>query len=132
MSEINNNLFVDTDLKTVAAKATKKVAATDPIKDTVEDRDRRQKSLLKIYQSQPKYPVRIAPSYAKYFGRLMRVSINGITVTVICDGSTVNVPEIFAAEIGRRMNTIDANEARAAKMANISANYESSIGQLSF
>lgn len=44
-----------------------------------------QKSLVNVYQNEPKVPVRVAPSYAKYFGRVMRVAINGISVAVRCD-----------------------------------------------
>ena len=41
-----------------------------------------QKNLVNVYKSEAKVPVRVAPSYAKYFGRVMRVSINGISVAV--------------------------------------------------
>lgn len=91
-----------------------------------------QKSLVNVYQNEPKVPVRVAPSYAKYFGRVMRVAINGISVAVRCDGSTVSLPESFAAEVLRRMSEMDKYENRLHKMAKVERNFESSPGQLNF
>ena len=94
--------------------------------------DQRQKSLAQVYKAEPLVPVRVAPSYAKYFGRVMRVSLNGISVAVRCDGSTVSIPQSFATEVFRRMSEMDKHEMRAQKMANASANFENSPGQINF
>lgn len=94
--------------------------------------DRKQKSLVQVYASEPRVPVRVAPSYARYFGRVMRVSINGISVAVKCDGRTVNLPESYAAEVLRRMSEMDQYELKLDKMSNIERNYETSPGQLNF
>lgn len=91
-----------------------------------------QKKLVNVYKNEPKVPVRVAPSYAKYFGRVMRVSINGISVAVRCDGNTTMLPESFAAEVMRRMNEMDKIELRSNKMADVTRNLESSPGQLNF
>lgn len=98
----------------------------------IPDVDRKQKNLLKVYRNEPKVSVRIAPSYAKYFGKTMRVMINGIAVTVRCDGRAVNVPETFAAEIYRRMDSADAYEMKTSKMSNYTKNYETAPGLLNF
>ena len=94
--------------------------------------DRRQKNLINVYKDEPKVPVRIAPSYAKYFGRVMRVSINGISIAVRCDGSTIDLPESYAAEVLRRMTEMDKYENRLSKMSNYQNNLESRPGQLNF
>ena len=94
--------------------------------------DKRQKSLVQTYAAEEKVPVRVAPSYARYFGRVMRVSINGISVAVKCDGQTVNLPASYAAEVLRRMSEMDQYELKLDKMANIERNYETSPGQLNF
>lgn len=94
--------------------------------------DLAQKNLVNIYKQEDKIPVRVAPSYAKYFGRVMRVSINGISVAVRCDGNTVSLPASFAAEVMRRMSEMDKYELRLSKMSNVQRNYESSPGQLNF
>lgn len=94
--------------------------------------DLAQKNLVNIYKNEKKVPVRVAPSYAKYFGRVMRVAINGISVAVRCDGRTVELPESFAAEVLRRMSEMDKYELRQSKMANVERNFESSPGQLNF
>ena len=94
--------------------------------------EKQQRNLLEVYKNEPKQAVRVAPSYAKHFGKMMRVSINGISVTVPCDGQSIKLPETFATEVARRMAAIDAYENRQQKMANIKNNFESSPGQLTF
>jgi hypothetical protein len=94
--------------------------------------DKRQKSLVQTYAAEEKVPVRVAPSYARYFGRVMRVSINGISVAVKCDGQTVNLPASYAAEVLRRMSEMDKYELRLSKMSNVTKNFEASPGQLNF
>lgn len=91
-----------------------------------------QKSLVDVYKNEPKVPVRVAPSYAKYFGRVMRVAINGISIAVRCDGKSVMLPESFAAEVLRRMSEMDKYDLRLNKMARVEKNLESSPGQLNF
>ena len=91
-----------------------------------------QKNLVNVYKNEKKVPVRVAPSYAKYFGRVMRVAINGISIAVRCDGNTVMLPESYAAETLRRMSEMDKYDLRLNKMAKIERNLESSPGQLNF
>lgn len=95
-------------------------------------RDKAQRTLAQIYSAQQKMPVRIAPSYAKYFGNIMRVVINGIAVAVPCNGQTFNIPIEFACEVERRMREMDAYELKTRKLADVARNYEPDIGRLSF
>lgn len=94
--------------------------------------DLAQKNLVNVYKNEKKISVRVAPAYAKYFGRVMRVSINGISVAVRCDGRDVLLPESFAAEVMRRMSEMDKYELRLNKMATVERNFETSPGQLNF
>ena len=91
-----------------------------------------QKNLVNVYKNEKKITVRVAPSYAKYFGRVMRVAINGIIVAVKCDGHSVQLPESFAAEVLRRMSEMDKYDLRLNKMARVERNFETSPGQLNF
>lgn len=91
-----------------------------------------QKNLVNVYKNENRVAVRIAPSYAKYFGRVMRISINGISVAVKCDGKTIELPESFAAEALRRMAEMDKYELRLNKMSDVQRNAETSPGQLNF
>ncbi len=110
--------------------------STEHIERSVEAESRKldlaQKNLVNIYKSEPKVAVRVAPSYAKYFGRVMRVAINGISVAVRCDGKTVELPESFATEVMRRMSEMDKYDLRSNRMADVQRNFESSPGQLNF
>lgn len=94
--------------------------------------DMRQKNLVQTYAQEPKVPVRVAPSYAKYFGRVMRVSINGISVAVPCNGTTLSLPASFADEVMRRMSEMDKHELRASRMADATKNVETNPGQINF
>ena len=126
-----NNKEVEQVTKNVKKRDT--IDSAQPNKSyDITDIDRKQKNLLKVYRNEPKVSVRIAPSYAKYFGRVMRVMINGIAVTVRCDGRAVNVPKTFAAEIQRRIDSADAYEMKTSRMSNYTNNYESAPGLLSF
>ena len=114
-------------------KEAKPVATTEKsLEQKTLELDMKQKSLINVYKNENKVPVRVAPSYAKYFGRVMHVSINGISVGVRCDGNTVELPESFAAEVMRRMSEMDKYELRLSKMSRVTNNYESSPGQLNF
>lgn len=96
------------------------------------NREKQQKTLAQIYAAQKKFPVRVAPSYAKYFGRMMRVTINAVAVTIPCDGNVYNLPAEFACEVERRMREMDSFELKSRKMGDIKNNYEPDIGHLSF
>lgn len=96
------------------------------------DLDVRQKTLAQVYSAQKKYTVRIAPSYAKHFGNIMRVIINGIAIAVRCDGGNYNLPEEYAAEVERRMRAVDEMDMKSRKMGDIKNNYEPDIGHLNF
>jgi hypothetical protein len=119
------------DKETSVVQAVNTSAVHDEAKAMAEV-EKKQRNLLEKYKAQPKVNVRVAPSYAKYFGKMMRVSINGISVTVPCDGQSVALPKTFAAEVERRMAAMDKYENKQQRMANIQNNFESSPGQLTF
>jgi len=90
----------------------------------------RRKELLKIYKSERRVPMYLSPMYRAYFGNVMRVMINGISIYFKVDGSTQEVPQTFADEITARRMSIDAILTKQNRMANIAANKESSPGEL--
>ena len=102
------------------------------LENTTAALDRKQKSLINVYKNEKKINVAVAPAYAKYFGRVMRVSLNGISVAVRCDGKDTALPESFAAEVRRRMMEMDKYELRLRNMSRVQSNFETSPGQLSF
>lgn len=108
------------------------IAKQKTIEQETLELDIRQKNLVNVYKSEPQIAVTVAPSYAKYFGRIMRVALNGVSVAVPCNGSSVKVPESFAAEIHARMQKINEQELRAQKMSSVSSNLETSPGSINF
>ena len=45
-------------------------------------KDMARKKLAHVYSKEPKVSVMVAPMYAAHFGRVMHVSINGISVAI--------------------------------------------------
>lgn len=125
VDEVDNEMEVK---QTPAEKQSREqLASSEMVK-----REVAQKTLAQIYTGQKKFPVRIAPSYAKYFGRIMRVTINCVAVAIPVNGQVYNIPEEFACECERRMREMDAYELKSRKLADVANNYEPDIGQLSF
>lgn len=92
----------------------------------------RRRGLAKVYKSERKIPVAVAPLYKPYFGESMVVTINGITVAIPCNGKTYELPESFACAALTRINKTNEIIEKGKKMANISGNFEKSPGELKF
>jgi hypothetical protein len=90
----------------------------------------RRKTLLKEYREEEKVPIYLSPMYRPYFGNVMTVSMNGISIFFKVDGSVQNVPKTFADEIAARRIAIDAIITKQSRMADIPNNAEKSPGEL--
>lgn len=88
------------------------------------------KSLLKEYKAEELVPMYLSPMYQPYFGKVMQVSINGISIFFKVDGTTQQVPQTFADEISARRIAVDEIENKKRKMADIPSNVEGSPGEL--
>lgn len=108
-------------------------AQVDPVQQANQEllnAEARKKQLLQHYRNQEKVPMYLSPMYRPYFGNVMRVSLNGISIFFKVDGSVQKVPKDFADEITARRIAIDAILTKQSKMADITKNYESSPGEL--
>jgi len=90
----------------------------------------RKKTLIKQYIDEERVPIVLAPMYAAYFGNVMTVAINGISIKVRVDGSSQKVPKTFADAIDFRRMHIDQQLRRQQRMSNVSANMEHNPGEL--
>ena len=90
----------------------------------------RKKELHAIYKGEEKIDMYLSPMYRAYFGNVMRVMINGISIFFKVDGSSQKIPQTFADEISRRRISVDAIIRRQQKMASIPHNNESAPGEL--
>ena len=90
----------------------------------------RKKELTKEYQAEPRVPMYLSPMYKPYFGNVMRVSINGISIWFKVDGSTQLIPKTFADEIASRRMYVDAIVNKQRRMADIPNNAEKGVGEL--
>lgn len=88
------------------------------------------RKLLEFYKECPKVKRSVSPLYAPYFGKVMQIQINGITIAMPIDGTFHDIPEPFADEIDARVMATDAIIKKGQKMSNISANAEAYPGAL--
>ena len=92
----------------------------------------RKTTLKQKYLAEEKVPVTISPMYAPYFGEIMEVSINGIYLSIPCDGKSYNIPETFASEVNARIMAVDESQRRADRMADVAKNHEDSQGDIQY
>lgn len=90
----------------------------------------RRKELLQRYKNEEKVPIYLSPMYRAYFGNVMRVMINGISVFFKVDGTSQKVAKTFADEITARRRAVDNLLSKQNKMASVASNYETSPGEL--
>lgn len=122
-------------------KMTKKVVSepeatkgkTEPAKvENVQTVELKRRALLQHYKNEDTISVNISPMYAKYFGKVMTVSIQGITVAIPCDGKTRKYNKTHAIEALSRLRKIDASITRKERMKDIVNNVETSPGEIKF
>lgn len=105
---------------TVVAQSNKAVAEAE--------KDR--KELARTFKAQTTVPVAIPPLYKPYFGKVMVVTLNGVSVAVPCDGKTYQIPQAFANEIAVRLDNQNELIERKNRLGNVQNNFESSPGSL--
>jgi hypothetical protein len=93
-------------------------------------KDQARKALVNVYKAEPKISVMVAPMYADYFGKVMHVMINGISIAVPCNGKPYDIPKTFAAEVFRRLRAINEQQQRQKRYSDVSSNVENAPGEL--
>lgn len=84
----------------------------------------KRRELAKYYREEEKVDMYLSPTYQPYFGKVMRVTINGISIYFPVNGSTHSVPRTFADEITARRLKVDEIITKQAKMADIPVNMD--------
>ena len=90
----------------------------------------KRRSLVTQFREQEKVAVSISPLYKPYFGKVMTVTINGISCAVPVDGKTYKVPFSFAEEVEARKRKQDELLEKKKGMGNVQNNFETSPGEL--
>ncbi len=112
--------------------ANKKLEAeiTKESNKNVAEAEAERRKLSEFFKKQEKVPVSISPLYKPYFGKVMTVTINGISCAVPVDGKTYKIPESFAEEVEIRKFRQDKLFEKKKHMSDIQNNFESSPGEL--
>ena len=90
----------------------------------------KRRTLASYYRDQEKIAVSISPLYKPYFGKVMTVTINGISCAVPVDGKTYKIPKAFAQEVEARKFRQDQLLEKKKGMSDIQNNFETSPGEL--
>ena len=85
-------------------------------------------ALAQQYSNEPRKPVSLSPQYQPYFGKVARISLNGISIFIPCNGRTYDIPESFAAEIRGKIYRTDQSLQRQNKASEIK--FERYAGEL--
>lgn len=88
------------------------------------------RDLANQYKNEEKVPVMVSPLYQPYFGKVMDVNLNGISIFLPIDGTTHLIPRTFADEVYERVYKVDNIIKKQRRMADIRENVESSPGEL--
>ena len=113
--------------------ANKKVTEVEVMRESdvnVAKAEEGRRKLGEKFRKEEKVPVSISPLYKPYFGKVMTVSINGVSCAVPVDGKTYKVPKSFAEEVNIRKFRQDELMEKAKKMSDVQNNFESSPGEL--
>lgn len=104
-----------------ASDAVEKAAAREMLEATSKRRE-----LAKYYRNEEKVDIYLSPTYQPYFGKVMRVTINGVSIYFPVNGSTHSVPKTFADEITSRRMKVDEIITKQTRMADIPVNMDAS------
>jgi hypothetical protein len=106
------------------------VAAQHTAAATFENAGKRmQDNVTELKRSKTK-EVSMAPMYAPWFGNIMAVGLNGLTIYLPLDGRTYKVPIQYAQIIQGRRRAVDDFVMRTKQMSNVQSNREDYAGQL--
>jgi hypothetical protein len=111
-----------------ASAETREVAARES--RSLASEERKTMELAKQLSEEDKVEIALAPSYRAYFGNVMTVGLNGITIYFPIDGRKYKVSKSFAAIIEGRRRSADDYMLRKNRLADVQNNVESYAGEL--
>lgn len=109
----------------VATKSMEEVAAPSLI-----DAQKQKQDVFHQYMYEERVDMYLSPTYRPYFGNVMPVTINGVTIEFPVDGSTHSIPKTFADEIANRRVLIDKINFKTERMSDVQSNFEYVPGDL--
>ena len=90
----------------------------------------KRKELMGYYTSEEKEKIQVSPMYRPYFGNVMPVSLNGISIFFPINGTVHEVPKSFADVIQGRVYSIDQMLLKQKRLSDVPNNFESTPGAL--
>lgn len=106
--------------------------ASKKVQEASKGTEQKIKKLSKTYKEMEKETVVVSPMYRAYFGNSLHVAINTKTIYIPCDGTSYLVPKIFADRAREMITKVDEFILKKGRLGNISANVESTPGELQF
>lgn len=96
----------------------------------LQDAAAKHKALLARYKSEPQVERSLSPLYEPYLGKVIQISINGITIAFPVDGISRKIPESFADELDSRRLAVDASIKKSKRMSDVGSNSEKYAGEI--
>lgn len=62
---------------------------------------------VQMFKNEPKVPISIGKTYANYFGPALAVTVNGVRVSIPCDGKTYMINQTHATHARERIAKVD-------------------------
>ena len=118
------------------ARFSKEMTEAEIVKESdnkVLEVEKGRRALAAEFRDEEKVSVKIPPLYKPYFGKVMTISINGISCAIPVDGQTYQVPKSFAEEANVRMfrqDEILQKQEKLSESAKNRNNFETYPGEL--
>ena len=98
--------------------------------NVIAEATKRKHEFHKMIMDEPKEEVAVSPLYKPYFGSVMTICINGVSVYLPCDGRPYKLPKSYAREAQARIRLVDDDNIKKSRLANASMNFERAPGEL--
>lgn len=125
-----DKLVADAVAKALAETAAPTKSMEEVTVPSLIDAQKQKQDVFHQYMYEERVDMYLSPTYRPYFGNVMPVTINGVTIEFPVDGSTHSIPKTFADEIANRRVLIDKINFKTERMSDVQSNFEYVPGDL--
>lgn len=129
-TSISNDLPEETGIESAPQALPSTKAAMAELDRRVRYLETKKRENHKFYMAEEKVRVSISPFYRPYFGNVMSINVNGVHISVPCDGKSYAIPKTFADVVTERIWRVDMRITKRNRQANVRDNFERYPGEL--
>lgn len=94
------------------------------------ENERKTAELYQQFKKEDTVSVMLAPMYQPYFGEVMTVTINTLSIFVPVNGRSFQIPKSYACIVHERRRRVDDHLMMTQRMADVQSNFERQAGEL--